>query len=384
MDIGSKGKVVGKILSVSFNQSRSTIVTGTQTGFTIYKTNPLERICERNLGGGIGIAVQLYETNFIGLVGGGENPKFPVNQFVLWNDYEQPPNNVVIEKVEKDKIVAVKLNNDIVAVVTRKNAMLYSLKDMSLVKKVKTSANPDGICDLSSSLGSVFLCPGNEIGTVNIIDYKALTERTVNCCSHPLRTITLNTAGDESNAIRKNEPDTLFATTSIEGTLVRVHDVATQTLIREFRRGSDSSEIYGVSFSPDSRCLVVTSSKNTAHIFSLDKDFENQSSRASFLGSAISYFGSEWSSFGIEFTPAASVPNPGGPQFQPRNGPVRHLGCVFPNSPKVISDAYRLLLVSYDGAYAIHDLQFKDHKSIPRTSGMLRELIKTLPENQGE
>ena len=372
-----------KIISITFNQSRSTFVAGTETGFAIYKTNPLEKLCERNLGGGIGIAVQLFESNFIGLVGGGENPRFPVNQFVLWNDYTEPNGEAVVEKVEKDKIVAVRLNNEIAAVVTRKCAMLYSLKTMALVKKVKTSSNPDGICDMSSCTGTVFLCPGMEQGTVNIVDYKAMTERTVNCCSHPLRSITLNTAtaeppgsGSSQDLKGRRDADTLFATTSVEGTLIRVYDVATQTLLRELRRGSDASEIYGVCFSPDSRCLAVTSSKNTAHVFSLDKDFENQSSRASFLGAAIGYFGSEWSSFGIEFTPAASAPTPGGPQFQPRVGPVRHLGCVFPTSQKALTDAYRLLLVSQDGAYAIHDLQFKDHKSIPRTSGLLSQLVR--------
>jgi WD40 repeat protein len=379
----------GKILTVNFNQSQSTFLVGTETGFSIFKTNPLEKICDRNLGGGIGIAVQLFETNFIGLVGGGDNPKFPVNQFVLWNDYAEHPNNIVVEKVEKDKIVAVKLNNDIAAVLTRKNAMLYSLKDMSLVKKVKTSANPTGVCDLSSSKGCVFLCPGVEIGTVKIVDYRAMTERIVSCCSHPLRTITLNTGNGDSENAQQSMVDTIFATTSVEGTLIRVHsiDSMTPTVIREFRRGSDAAEIYSVTFSSDSRCIVVTSNKNTAHIFSLDKDFVNQSSRASFLGAAIGYFGSEWSSFGIEFAPVIPSALPPSAssgssqnQQQARLRSIRHIGCA--SSTKVGTDSYRLLLVSEDGAFASHELQFKEHKSIPTANGSLRNLTKkTLKES---
>jgi WD40 repeat protein len=365
-----------KILNISFNHGRTTFVAATDKGFTMYRVNPLEKICDRNLGGGLSIAVQLFETNFFGLVGGGDNPLHPVNQFVLWNDYPAPNGAPVLQRTEKDKIVAVKLNHDITALVTRKTATLYSLKDMSVVKKIKTGTNPDGICDMSSTKGSVFLCPGQEPGTVIVCDYKNGTERIVSCCSHPLKTISLNTVSDQSDMTYNIIPDSLFATTSTEGTLVRIFDVVKQNLVKELRRGSDVCDIYGVNFSPDSRCISVTSSKNTVHVFSINKDFGNQSSRASFLGG---YFNSEWSSFGIDFSPIEATTNPGGPQFQTvsdTNGgeSVKHYSCIFPTSPTTDGDAFRLLVICCDGSYAIHDLQFKDRKTIPRASGLLQKL----------
>lgn len=367
----------GKILNISFNHGRTTFVTATDKGFTMYRVNPLQKICDRNLGGGLSIAVQLFETNFFGLVGGGDNPLHPVNQFVLWNDYPAPNGAPVYQITEKDKIVAVKLNHDIVALVTRKTATLYSLKDMSVVKKIKTGNNPDGVCDLSSIKGTIFLCPGQETGTVIVCDYKLGTERVMNCCSHPLKTLSLNTVTDQADVKHNITPDSLFTTTSTEGTLIRVFDVAKQTLVKELRRGSDVCEIHGVNFSPDSRCVSVTSSKNTVHVFSINKEFGNQSSRASFLGG---YFNSEWSSFGIEFSPIEATTNPGGPQFQAASSnsntdSVRHFSCIFPTTPTSDGDAFRLLIVCCDGSYAIHDLQFKDRKTIPRESG----LIQTLP-----
>jgi len=61
----------------------------------------------------------------------------------------------------------------------------------------------------------------------------------------------------------------LLATTSIRGTLVRVWDTMTGNLVREFRRGSDKAEIYGVAFRPDERELCVWSDKGTVHVFNL-------------------------------------------------------------------------------------------------------------------
>jgi WD40 repeat protein len=61
----------------------------------------------------------------------------------------------------------------------------------------------------------------------------------------------------------------LLATTSSRGTLVRVWDAITGKLVREFRRGTDRAEIYGVAFRPDERELCVWSDKGTVHVFAL-------------------------------------------------------------------------------------------------------------------
>ena len=61
----------------------------------------------------------------------------------------------------------------------------------------------------------------------------------------------------------------LLATTSERGTLVRVWDSVTGKLIREFRRGTDKAEIYGVAFRPDEQELCVWSDKGTIHVFTL-------------------------------------------------------------------------------------------------------------------
>lgn len=61
----------------------------------------------------------------------------------------------------------------------------------------------------------------------------------------------------------------LIATTSVQGTLVRVWDSSTGKLVREFRRGTDKANIYGVAFRPDEQELCVWSDKGTVHVFNI-------------------------------------------------------------------------------------------------------------------
>ncbi len=377
-----------KILSIQFNQSHTYFTAGTERGFAFYRVNPLEKMCERDLGGGIGIAVQLYETNFFGLVGGGKNPKFPTCKFVLWDDYKAPAGELVVEEVMKDRIVAVKLNHDVVVILTRRHAKIYNMKDMSEKRKIKTFNNPDGICALSSSRGTFFLSPGIQAGTVNIYDYGKNVDRVVSCHDHPLKYIALNTTFDDNDRAAA-DADILFATASDKGTLIKVFDIQKQNKLLEFRRGGDACDVYTVDFSRDSKSLAVTSNKGTVHVYSLSKEYENVSSRASILSGFASYFGSQWSPFCIDFASSAQqqqLIQPGGKEFQQQIalGPVKHHACITPlgevskkaavvpasSSP----DTYRLLIVSEDGSYAVHDLQFKDTKSIAKVSGLLQDL----------
>lgn len=336
-----------KILSVTFNQDHSTFLTSTTRGFAVYKTYPLCKYFERDMKGAIGVIAALGRTQYFGLVGAADGaPKgFPVNKFVLWDDDKK---NIVAYTEESDRIVGLKLNDDVAAVVTPKYAMLYSLQTMQpKCPKIKTFLNTQGLCALSSTkTANLFICPGAEPGTLNVLDYEKNVERIVSCHRHPIKSIALNIT------------DTHLATTSDTGTLVRVYELENQTLLKELRRGSDVCEIYSADFSTDARCLSVTSSKNTVHVYGLHKDFGNRSSWM--LG--------EYSAFAIPFSASSeTTATGGGPQFTTHSALVRHICCLTGTG----ADSYNVLIVSYDGTYAVHSLQFKDGKVIPRVSGKL-------------
>lgn len=67
-----------------------------------------------------------------------------------------------------------------------------------------------------------------------------------------------------------NQDGSRCATTSDKGTLIRVFNTATGTLLHELRRGMDRAEIYSIAFNTESTRICVSSDKGTIHIFNLD------------------------------------------------------------------------------------------------------------------
>lgn len=89
-----------------------------------------------------------------------------------------------------------------------------------------------------------------------------------------------------------NKQETLLATASERGTIIRIFDITKGTKLYEFRRGTSGTNIQYISFSDDSQFLAVISDRGTIHIYNLKNLAANRKSMLSVLGG---YFDSEWS-----------------------------------------------------------------------------------------
>eukprot|EP01084_Bolivina_argentea_P014618 27318_1 len=69
--------------------------------------------------------------------------------------------------------------------------------------------------------------------------------------------------------IALNRDSTCVATASDKGTLIRIFDVLSGTLLHELRRGMDRADITSIAFNANSLFLACCSDRGTAHVFSL-------------------------------------------------------------------------------------------------------------------
>lgn len=352
-----------KILYLSFNQEYNCFSCGTTQGFVIYNVDPLKIRYQRNFGKGIGIAEIYYSSNIIALVGGGDDPKFPTNKLVIWDDYLSKN---MAEIDAEHRILGVQLNKECLALICQNFVKFYQFKDVSLLRKVETCDNPNGLCALSTNEGTpIAIVPAEKPGYVNIVNYATGTIKTMKCHDNQLYRISLN------------KDATKFATTSVHGTLVRVFDVPTQTKFRELRRGTDTCDVYGIHFSKNSKCLAVTSNRNTVHIFSLCKEYKNTSSTFKPLGVVSGFFNSEWSLFALPWNHPLNVSDSSSKNDEETRELQRHI-CAIPLNDDN-TDTYKIFSVGYSGDFETYEFKFNPYKIEKLRSGSLFQLENILP-----
>lgn len=114
-------------------------------------------------------------------------------------------------------------------------------------------------------------CPEKKVGTVRIIHFdKGSKTLMINAHQSSLAALSLNNDGNilasASDKVKTNKFNI------IQGTLIRLFDTDTGSLIQEVRRGSDHADVYCISFDPVSKYLACSSDKGTIHIFSIRAD----------------------------------------------------------------------------------------------------------------
>ncbi|KAK7269355.1 hypothetical protein RIF29_22080 [Crotalaria pallida] len=290
------------LLHVSFNQDSGCFAAATDRGFRIFNCDPFREIFRRDFGpgGGIGLVHMLFRCNILAFVGGGPDPRHPVNKVMIWDDHQS---RCIGELSFRSEVKGVRLRRDQIVVVLGHKIFVYNFADLKVLHQIETIANPRGLCEVSHVSGSmVLVCPGLQKGQVRVEHYAS--KRTKFIMAHDSRIACFALTQDGR----------LLATASSKGTLVRVFNTMDGSLLQEVRRGADRAEIYSLAFSPTAQWLAVSSDKGTVHVFNLKVDSgllghdrsqstseskpaspRGVSSLSFFKGVLPKYFSSEWS-----------------------------------------------------------------------------------------
>lgn len=251
-----------ELLFLGFNQDHGCFAVGTDTGFRIYNCEPFKETFRRDSqSGGIGIVEMLFRCNILAVVGGGKSPRYPPNKVMIWDDHQ---NRCIGELTFRSDVKGVKLRRDRVVVILEHKIYVYNFADLKLLSQIDTVQNPMGLAALCpSSNHTVLACPGLHKGHVRIELYDRKKTQFVAAHESDLQALSLNMDG-----LR-------LATASEKGTLVRIWDTVSGSLLQELRRGVDRAEIYCICFNFNSQWLAVSSDKDTVHIFALENEESN-------------------------------------------------------------------------------------------------------------
>jgi len=289
------------IKSLTFNQDNDCIAMATSTGFQINTLDPNPnqpyQIHKKDIKGGVTCIQMLHHSSLLAIV----KSKTPRNLSIIHartgKAVKEMSFTSAVRRVEMNKccIVVLTASGDLHVFVYNKrmgDGDSDSDSDFDFVKSVNIihasesarTMTADGAMlqgaffELSSHLieGCAWLVCKSSEGLGSISVHRILDENgkkpamelmnTFNAHSHSIGKIAIG--GDDVKTQK------VFATASIQGTIIRVFRLSDCEKLYELQRGSSPSTIRSISFNMEASRISVSSFKGTIHIFDLTK--ENQ------------------------------------------------------------------------------------------------------------
>lgn len=245
-------KANNNLLYANYNEEEDCVIFGTKTGFYVYTLYPQKKIISCKINGGVSKISMLHRSNiffFVGNVNSGEYSKKILN---IWDDSHK---KVVGQINFKDDICHMNMYSDTICISTKNDIYIYNFDNLKLIDSISISNNLSGIFKVILD-SQCIIYPDNN--TINIYNWETKETRTID--SHI----------DNIQLFSISKDNTLLATCSYKGSIIRIFNITTLTLVKELRRGIDYVTIVNLAFNKDNTLLLCSSSKGTIHVFSLD------------------------------------------------------------------------------------------------------------------
>lgn len=249
------------VLAIAWNQDQGCFTLGTENGYAIWNSEPVEELCRRDVGGVQHVAMYL-RSSVLALVGGGRNPFDASNKVVIWNDAEQ---TAIAHMEFRLPVLSVQRQKNVLVVVTLTKFYMYSFKDNgdgvvsapTLLDSIDTVDNPLGLLSTSFnalSQKTLLAFPANTVGHACIVEAPATGDgASTKSKSKPPMTVKAHKTGLAHLVLSRSGK--LLASSSARGTLLRVFDVESAAHLYSFRRGLTAAQVHSISFNRNETML---------------------------------------------------------------------------------------------------------------------------------
>lgn len=252
---------INKILHISFNQDNSCFSIGTENGFIIYKSNSPKICHETKMDGGIKHSEMYYNTNILGLIGGGEMPKFNPKKLIIWDDNEH---KVISEIKFFSNLKNVKIRKDRIFAICDKNIYVFDMQTFENIEIINTRENPKGLLGINGNEYKIIIAYLEAFDNENTHKGSVMIKNYEN-----QKGIQIIAQEDSITYLSINHEGTLLATSNEKGTIIKIHSCVNGDLLSQFKRGKEKAEIHCICFDKFSNFLAVTSDRGTIHVWSL-------------------------------------------------------------------------------------------------------------------
>ena len=278
------------IQDISINKKDNSLIIATHKGFYCYEFNSIIQIpnstnsiqfTHQKLIGGISKISKRPGKKEILFIGGGPE-KYERNTIVIWYDYE---NDKEIHRFECQKnIKQIHFSSSQIIFSSDSTLFIYSINqngNETIQLQCQLSIDEKGLFEVNNDETKIVFGT-KTIGEVCLFDL------------HQLKEIQRITTHKHSLNCLSSMFTELIATTSEEGTVIRIWEASNGSLQKELRRGTLNAFIDCMIFSDDNKFVIVHSNHGTIHIFGLHTSLLNKTGvLTSMINSVTSFFGKE-------------------------------------------------------------------------------------------